>query len=241
MVQIVEKIKKLFTSTGKLVFALFLAGVCLFAVVEGYSAAVKFLSHKSIEKYAVAKSWADDLSIIGLKAEGKRKYVGGALVVTMKLTGSPAFLRNPALKKKNINESKGFVIRFKDADEFVVVTAEIPLASLTTIVGDDRNLIGLSGQHREFMDVEEYTRISKVDVTWNIDPEIPKPIVQRPRATPSSDVSTVGDHCAPGINRATRLKRLAQHGNVRITGDDTYKAGGRTVMFGYGGGVIYCD
>ena len=59
MIQIVEKIKKFFGSAGKLVFALFLAGVGLFAIVEIYSTTTTYFEKKSLEKYAVAKPWAE--------------------------------------------------------------------------------------------------------------------------------------------------------------------------------------
>ena len=241
MTKIVETMKKVFGSTGKLVFALFLAGIGVLAVIEGYSSATKFFLKKSLDRYAVVTPWTDDLSILGLNVEGKRKYVGGALVVTLEFKGSPNFLSDPVLNKKNKEESRGFLLRLQDADGFNVVTADIPLTSFTTLVGADSKPIGLRGQHREFMDVEEYARISTVDISWTLDTEIPKPIAQQFRATPRADDSAIGDHCAPGISRAVRLKRLAQYGDVRIAGDDTYKAGGRTVMFGYDGGVIYCN
>ncbi len=250
MIQIVEKIKTFFGSAGKLVFALFLAGVALFAIVEIYSTTTTYFAQKSLEKYAVAKPWAEDLSQIGLKVVGKRKYVDGAVLVTLTFTGYPKFLSDPVLSKKNKDESRGFLLALRDADDFEVATLDIPLASLTTIVGDDGTAIGLRGQRAEFLSVEQYARISNVEVVWTLDTEIPKPVVQPPRAAPVVQApradarlgdSNVGDHCEPGISRSVRLERLAQHGKVRQTGNDMYEAGSREVSFGFSGNVIYCN
>jgi hypothetical protein len=250
ILEIVEKVKRFFGSAGKLVFALFLAGVGLFAIVEIYSTTTTYFEKKSLEKYAVAKPWADDLSQVGLKVAGKRKYVDGVVLVTLTFIGYPEFLSDPILTKKNADESRGFLLKLKDADDFEIATLDIPLTSLTTIVGDDGKAIGLSGQRGELLAVEQYTRISSVDVVWTLDTEIPKPVVQPPRGAPivqapradvRLDDSNTGDHCEPGISRSVRLKRLAQHGDVRLTGNDTYRAGSREVMFGFSGNVIYCN
>jgi hypothetical protein len=241
MIQIVENIKKVFGSAGKLALALFVAGIGLLAVIEAYSAIHNFYAKKALQGYAIAMPWAYDLSgQLGLKAKGKRKYIDGALVVTIEFAGSPQFLSDPILRRKNIREERGFQLSFLDADGFSIVQMFTPLSSLATAKGDDGIPIKLSGQQSEFIDLEQYKRISSVKVSWTIDTEIPKAVTQKSRAAPSSDDSTVGDHCAPGISRAVRLKRLAQRGNVRLTGGNTYEAGGKTVMFGYDGGVVYC-
>jgi hypothetical protein len=74
---------------------------------------------------------------------------------------------------------------------------------------------------------------------WTFDTQIPKVVTP----TSSSKPLAVGgtDHCAPSLSRAERLKRLAMFGTVRETGKDTYSAGGRSVMLGWDGGVIYCN
>lgn len=56
-----------------------------------------------------------------------------------------------------------------------------------------------------------------------------------------ADIGDKSDPCAPGLTRAERLKRLAAVGSVRQTGTDQFEAGSRTVMFGYNGGLIYCN
>lgn len=65
---------------------------------------------------------------------------------------------------------------------------------------------------------------SKTDVRWE-DAPAAKPIL---------------DHCAPGLSKAERLKRLAQHGTIRETGAGEFQAGGRTVNFLYDGSLAYC-
>jgi hypothetical protein len=57
---------------------------------------------------------------------------------------------------------------------------------------------------------------------------------------PAPEAKAVLDHCAPGLSKAERMKRLAQHGTVRETGTGAFEASGRTVTFGYDGGLLYC-
>lgn len=247
---IVEKIKNLFGSAGKLAFALFLAGAGLLAIVELYSETTNFLKNKSLEKYAIATPWATDLSQIGLKLEGKRKYLNGGLAVTLNFIGYPKFLSDPILKEKNKDKSNGFFLHFQDSDGFDIVKIFMPMNSLNIVVNNDGNTSGLSGQVEDVISAEQYARIANVRVAWNLDTETPKPVAPQPSAAPiapvrrddpTSNQSITGDHCEPGISRAIRLKRLAQHGTVRQTGDDTYRAGSHEVMFGYDGRVIHCD
>ena len=49
------------------------------------------------------------------------------------------------------------------------------------------------------------------------------------------------DHCAPGISKAERLKRLSQYGTVREVGNASFEAGGRTVSFHYDGSLLHCQ
>lgn len=54
-----------------------------------------------------------------------------------------------------------------------------------------------------------------------------------PAPQPAPEAKPVLDHCAPGLSKAERLKRLAQHGTVRETGAGEYQPGGRTINFIY--------
>lgn len=54
------------------------------------------------------------------------------------------------------------------------------------------------------------------------------------------EAKPVLDHCAPGLSKSERMKRLGRHGTVRETGAGTFEAGDRTISFGYDGSLAYC-
>jgi hypothetical protein len=241
MKQLMGKIKLFFGAAGKHALALFLAGVGLLTVVQIYTTIADFLAEKSREKHTVAAPWTYDLSAIGLKVDGKRKYIDHSLLVSLNIVGYPEFLSHQTLGEPNEEESKGFSLSLQDADGFDVATLAVPLSSLSTVVGNDGKPVGLRGQYTESIDIDQYARITQVRVGWNFDTEIPKPTSQIATASSRSDISVTGDHCAPDISRAVRLQRLAQYGEVRQTSADKYQAGSRTVSFWGDGRVIYCN
>jgi hypothetical protein len=241
MTQIVGKIKLIFGAAGKLALALFLAGVGLLTVVQIYSATADFLAEKSMEKHTVATPWTYDLSAIGIKVDGKRKYIDQSLLVSLNFVGYPEFLSHQTLSEPNEEEPRGFSLQLQDADGFDVAKLAVPLSSLSTVLGNDGKPIGLRGQYTESIDIEQYARITQVRVIWNFDTEIPEPTSQTATASSRSDSSVTEDHCAPDISRAVRLQRLAQYGEVRQTSSDQYQAGSRTVSFWADGRVIYCN
>lgn len=48
---------------------------------------------------------------------------------------------------------------------------------------------------------------------------------------PAAEVKPLLDHCAPGLSKAERMKRLAQHGTVREAGSGRYEAGNSSVTY----------
>lgn len=54
---------------------------------------------------------------------------------------------------------------------------------------------------------------------------------RRDKSDPAKESASVDDHCAPGISKAERLRRLALHGVVRQSGSDSYNVGGRSLHF----------
>lgn len=54
------------------------------------------------------------------------------------------------------------------------------------------------------------------------------------------DDPVVLDHCAPGLSKQERLKRLEQHGTVRETGAGQFEAGMNAIVFSYDGSLAYC-
>lgn len=73
-------------------------------------------------------------------------------------------------------------------------------------------------------------------------PSVPQPAASKAdeRWEDAPAAKPVLDHCAPGLLKAERLKRLAQHGTVRETGAGEFQAGGRTIHFMYDGSLAYC-
>lgn len=84
------------------------------------------------------------------------------------------------------------------------------------------------------MSVADYARVSQLRVEWTLDTVIPP----KPVATKSAEASE-GDHCAPNLSKAERLKRLSKHGSVRDKGLNKYEVGNRGVWFrAYGDSLI---
>ena len=49
------------------------------------------------------------------------------------------------------------------------------------------------------------------------------------------------DHCAPGLTRNERIRRLSRYGSVRLTRPGTFRAGGHGVRFAAKGkGLVFC-
>ena len=79
----------------------------------------------------------------------------------------------------------------------------------------------------------------KEDVTPESDGDGLKKIKQKP-TTQNASSGVDDDHCAPGLSRSERLRRLALKGAVRETGKDTYSVGYSEIMFSYDGSVLIC-
>jgi hypothetical protein len=237
MNELFTKVKGYLQSISKLTLALFIALLGVVVVVSVYGKFEDFYRKKNDEKYEKVKEWSSDLSVINLKATAKTKVVDGQMLVSLVIDGYPEYFTHPQLAKKNQQES--FVVAFSDEDNFEIFQKRIQFSEFSTNVDASGKPNGLSNQFSQFIDTSKYEKFSRMKILWTFDTQIPKVVTP----TSSSKPLAVGgtDHCAPRLSRAERLKRLAMFGTVRETGKDTYSAGGRSVMLGWDGGVIYCN
>jgi len=144
---------------------------------------------------------------------------------TVEVNGYPAYLAYPW----NASRSLNFI--FVDQDGFTVLTKSVTISEFTSIIDGNGKKTGLTYEFKDSMALESYKQIGRMQVGWNL-------MTDAPEAAPQAKAIT--DHCAPGLSRQERMKRLAQHGEVRETGKQDYTAGGHTVMFGYDGDLTYC-
>ena len=101
------------------------------------------------------------------------------------------------------------------------------------VVGPDGKKTGLRTQFEDYIDLDTYARFNRLVVEWTLDTKLQeKPNWQ--------SAPIVLDHCAPNLTRSERLKRLAQHGNVRQTGSGAYAAGNHRLHFFDDGSLLNC-
>jgi len=235
MNELFTTVKGYLQSIGKLTLALFVALLGVVVVVSVYGKIEDFYRKKNDEKYEKVQEWVSDLSVINLKVTAKTKVVGSKLLVSLDVDGYPEYFSHPQLAKKNQQES--FIVTFSDADNFQVFQKRIGFSEFSTNVDATGKPKGLSHQFSHFLDTSDYVKFASMKVLWTLDTQIPKVISNNAKTS-----STAGtDHCAPSLSKSERLKRLAAFGTVRETGKDSYSAGGRSVLFGWDGGVIYCN
>jgi hypothetical protein len=166
------------------------------------------------------------------------------MLIAVDLVGYPEYLANP------LNSSRGFFFEWKDADGFTRIKKWVQLSEFARSVDDKGKPGGLNGQFSEPVSLADYGKVTSMKVGWNVDPEIakPEPLDFRPLPPapppprhPAAHAAASTDHCAPGISRAERLRRLAQYGEVRETGLHEFTADGHSVSFlPFGGDLLSC-
>lgn len=181
------------------------------------------------------KIWTPNVhESLGVKVRVRTKLVNGTLYAEFFLDGYPPYLSTPGPRERNAERQ--VTMEFRDKDGFKVFDRSIQIREFTTIVGKDSAPAGLRYQFTLPVAVDEYRRWATAHVGWNLDTEIPRTdlfsdlVEQKP----------LRDHCAPGLSKTERLKRLAQHGTVRETGAGDYAAGERSVTFFSDGGLLNC-
>jgi hypothetical protein len=151
--------------------------------------------------------------------------------------GYPAYLSDPVAKVRNAD--RAITVIFNDKDGFKIFEKPIMVREFTSIVGPGAQPTGLEYDFSDFVPLADYARFDRLTVTWTMETKVIPPMV------PPAAVATAqtGDHCAPNLSRAERLKRLGRHGAVRQTGYETYSAGGSSVSFAFSGSsdVMSCN
>lgn len=227
--------KSFFLAAAKLATGLFLAGLALGIVIGLYSWAADSYKRRQAQQYESSREWSADLSKnLGMQLHAKTKVVSGKLLLSVDVAGYPAYLSDPRLAEQN--RKAQLILNFIDSDGFRVLSQPIELSEFSAIVGTKGVEIGLRTQLEKYVSIEEYKRFKSLQVEWTLETKIPPAQV--------SDVhedQRLLDHCAPGISREERLKRLAKYGKLRETGVGFYSAGGRSVRFFYDGTLLSCS
>lgn len=198
-----------------------------FAVYWAYT----YPQNQQTKQAEVMRTWSSETTTsLGMKLQAKTKLTGGVMLMVLEFEGHPDYLDHP------INQDRGFLVEWLDADGFTRVKKFLELSEFTTILDHKSDPSGLTGQFEASASVTDYSELAGMKVGWNIETEIPD--AKGPQ-TASSIVSN--DHCAPGISRQERLRRLAQHGQIRETGYGEFTAGTHSVnMMPTDGTLISC-
>jgi len=225
--------KSVFFWVAKLAAALFLACVALIACFAGYEAIKKAQDERAAKPLEEVKFWSSDLTKpLGLKFSARTKLVGGVMYIDLVAQGFPEYLSNPAMWE--MNRSATFSVVFNDADGFKVFEKEIKVGEFSRLVGGDGKHNGLSIQIDQPLGVDRYKAINNMGIGWTLQTSVPA-------AGPQSSLEERPlDHCAPGLSKAERLKRLAAHGQVREAGAGTYRAGSHKATY-IGGELFDCE
>jgi len=229
--------------TLKIALSIFLAVLALGAVGWAILAYKENSQKSEAQVYEGVKSWRADLKDnLQFDLLARTKLVDGRLQVALETDGYPAYLSHPSLRDKN--KDAQLVIAFEDKDGFKVYQKVLKISEFTHKVNAKGDRIGLYHQFEDYLGVSQYKSFSIIHVGWNLETTIPvEPKVAtaptpRPKVANDSD-----DHCAPGISKAERLRRLAKHGTVRQTMANTYSVGYRQVTFyseSIGGEMLLC-
>jgi|GEM_PF-3211039 len=219
--------KEFIKTSLRLAAAFLLALVGLAITIEGYSWAKDYYDNQQAKPFEKVRDWEFSLAeSIGIKTQAKTKLVNGSLLASIEVIGYSKFFSDP----RNLNKS--LIFEFLDNDGFKIISKPVEMSQFTTIIGNNGEKVGLSYQFDEYIGLDKYKRFSKMLVGWNLTTEPPQETAAHKQ---------IIDHCAPGISKTERLKRLSQHGAVRETGTGDYSAGEHAVsFFAYDGSLIYC-
>lgn len=227
-------LKNFMTGVAKVATAIVLAILVLAVLGYGISEYRDGARKREAKPFEEVKTWAPQLhESLGMKLLARTKLVDGLLYAEFVLDGYPPYLSAPGLRERNAE--RHITVEFRDGDGFKVFEKSVEIREFNTIVGKDSAPAGLRHQFTQVVSVDDYKRWANAQVGWNLDTKPfdadaylaaadAKPGV-RPQAKPALD------HCEPGLSKAERLKRLAQHGTVRQTGMGEYHAGARSVVY----------
>lgn len=207
----------------KIAIALIIAVAVVAAAAVGIYKLYEARQKLHARPYEEVTTWSlDTRSALGMSLNARSKLVDGQMFVELVFDQYPSYLSAP--KNREGTLSFGFL----DKDGFNLFSKEIAVRDFTRLVDQQGKARGLRHEFAQFVRVEDYSRYSKIDVKWNLDtapvvpPEVEDALVKEKPTL---------DHCAPGLSKAERLKRLAQFGSVRQTGSGEYTADGRKVVY----------
>lgn len=225
-------------ATLRTAVAIFLSLLALLVIGVIVAWVMDYQKRQEAKPFEEMKFWSLKSSgNLGLDFFVRTKLIDGKMMCVVSLMGYPKYLNAP------LNQEREFTFEFHDADGFQLFSRAVKVSDFTGIVGSDGERNGLTYQFSEHVDVDTYSRFSSFDVKWNLDLSLGEKITT---ANPTADVehppkSPQLDHCAPGLSKSERLKRLRQYGDVREAGKDDYRAGGRSLQFFYDGSLLYCN
>ena len=218
-------------ASARTAIAIFLALLALTVAIAVFFLAKEAYEKQQAKPYETVKDWKIDLrEPLSLELRARTKLVDSKLLVAIEVAGYPSYLAAPK------NKDAQLTIEFVDSDGFRVFAKPVKVSEFTSIVGKGGESTGLEHQFDDYLGVEAYKRFGRLQVGWTLDvkaaPLPPAAVATQPQPTL--------DHCALGLTKAERLKRLAQHGTVREAGNGEYTAGGRSVYFMFDGTLISC-
>lgn len=218
---IATKIFDYVRSSMRLATSLFIAGTAILIVVGGAWFASDRWEKFQARQYETPKVWTVNLrNNLHFDLTAKTKLSDGRLFMTIRSDAYP-----PYLEYARATKDANLVVNFVDKDGFKIHSKPLMLGSFMTNVDESGKPIGISFEDTEYMDVDTYASIAKLDVQWSFSTEVPQ------TASRSAPADALLDHCAPNLTKAERLRRLVQHGTVRQTGPGVYEAAGREVAF----------
>jgi hypothetical protein len=222
-------------SSFKIGLAIFLAFVALIILVALANWAYEGYKSQAAKKFEVVKKWNVDLSApLQMQLGLRTKLMNQTLYGSITGSGYPSFLSDTQLRSRN--HDAWLKIVFNDSDGFKVFEKSIPLNEFTGVTNDQGKRVGISHDFNSSVSPAEYEKFAHFTVEWNVVTEIPAPATAKAAPRPAGQDGT--DHCAPGISKAERLRRLATYGTTRETGMNTYRAGDHEVMFLYNDGTV---
>lgn len=212
----------------RLATAIFLS-VCAFALVIGLGwGGYHYWEKARAKQYESIKLWTVDARTnLQFSLIARTKLVDRRFFIKVDTDAYPSYLKDPILFAKNVN--KAIILNFSDKDGFKVFSKPIPISALSASVDAAGKPAGLSFEGDEYMDLPTYASMTRLDVEWTV--ETAAPPVATTGTVPTEASQPLLDYCAPNLTKAERLKRLAQYGTVRQTGDGSYAVGYRTVAF----------
>jgi hypothetical protein len=194
---------------------------------------------REAKPFEAVRDWQVDLTErLSMKLFVRTKVVTNRLFATVRFEGYPDYL------SFDDNQTHGsLTLRFLDADGFELLTKPIPLNAFTAGIGADGKRAGLYTQFEDTISLNTYKRFNRISLAWSLRTEIERPVPPPiPAPKPAAPKPTTLDHCAPGLTKAERLQRLAQHGSVREKGLNEFSAGSRSVTFTYSGdSILSCN